>query len=455
VKPAKPRTRRLVRDDRRYLWHPFTQMQAWMDGDPVVVIEKGRGFTLVDTDGNRYLDGVSSLWCSVHGHGVKKIDRAVRKQLSRIAHSTLLGLASPPSIRLAAVLVRLAPAGLDRVFYSDNGATAVEAAVKMALQYHAQTGHPERNLFAGLVEAYHGDTMGSVSVGGMDSFHSMFSPLRFDTVRIPSPHCYRCPEGLDPKGCAMECADRAADMIGKNADRLAAAVIEPLVQGAAGMIVHPPGFLKRIREACDRSGVLLIADEVATGFGRTGTLLACSQEEVTPDLLCLAKGISGGYLPLAATLATEKVFSAFLGSVESGRAFYHGHTYTGNALGCAAALESIRLLQSRVMPGLPGRAAHLADLLDRLVRPLPHVGDVRGRGLMVGIELVRSRETREPFPAADRTGHRVILEARRRGVMLRPLGDVIVLMPAPAMGKRDLGRLVSVTAESIRTVTGG
>ena len=425
-----------------------------MDQDPVVVIEKGRGFYLVDTDGNRYLDGVSSLWCSVHGHGVGRIDRAVRKQLSRIAHSTLLGLASPPSIRLAAMLVRLAPPGLGRVFYSDNGATAVEAAVKMALQYQVQTGRPERNLFAGLVEAYHGDTMGSVSLSGMDSFHSMFSALRFETVRIPSPYCYRCPEGLEPETCAMACADRAGTVIEENADRLAAVVIEPLVQGAAGMIVHPPGFLKRIREACDRSGVLLIADEVATAFGRTGTLFACSQEDVAPDLLCLAKGISGGYLPLAATLATDKIFHAFLGTVESRRAFYHGHTYTGNALGCAAAMESLKLLQSRVMPGLAERAALLADLLDRLVRPLTHVGDVRHRGLMAGIELVRSRETRAPYPAADRTGHRVILEARRRGVMLRPLGDVIVLMPAPAMGKKDLGRLVAVTAESIRAVTG-
>ncbi len=443
-----------MREDRRYLWHPFTQMQAWVEDDPVVIIEKGRGFYLVDTDGNRYLDGVSSLWCSVHGHGVARIDRAVRKQLARIAHSTLLGLASPPSIRLAAMLVRQAPPGLSRLFYSDNGATAVEAAVKMALQYQVQSGRPGKKLFAGLVEAYHGDTLGSVSVGGMDSFHSMFSALQFDTVRIPSPYCYRCPEGLKPHACSMECADRAEAIIGENAGRLAAVVIEPLVQGAAGMIVHPSGFLKRIRRACDDAEVLLIADEVATGFGRTGTLFACSQEGVTPDLLCLAKGISGGYLPVAATLTTEKVFSAFLGSVESRRAFYHGHTYTGNALGCAAAVESLKLLR-RVLPDLADKVAHFARLLAERVEPLPHAGDVRHRGLMAGIELVRSRETKEPYPAADRTGHRVILEARRRGVMLRPLGDVIVLMPAPAMGKKDLSRLVTVTAESIRSVTGG
>ena len=453
-KPVRERTRRLIAEDRKVLWHPFTQMAGWLESEEILVIEKGKGCILVDTDGNRYLDGVSSLWCNLHGHRVGSIDRAIRKQLSDVAHSTLLGLAGPSSIRLAGMLVDSAPRGLRRVFFSDNGATAVEAAVKMALQYHRQTGRPEKTLFAGLTDAYHGDTIGSVSIGGMDLFHGIFSPLRFEVVRVPSPFCYRCPEKLDRRRCAMDCARRAEEILARHAGRLAALVIEPCVQGAAGMIVHPEGYLRRMKRACEKHSILLIADEVATGFGRTGTLFACSGEEVTPDLLCLAKGITGGYLPLAATLATEEIFAAFLGTHESHRAFYHGHTYTGNALACAAAIESMKLLRRRVMPSLPEKIRLFSKLLDEQVRPIPHVGDVRQKGLMVGIECVADAATREPYPAAERIGHRVILAARARGVLLRPLGDVVVLMPPLAIAPGDMKRLVETAAESILEVTG-
>jgi adenosylmethionine-8-amino-7-oxononanoate aminotransferase len=440
--------------DRRHVWHPFTQMQGWMKDEEVVVIEEGGGFWLQDTEGRRYLDGISSLWCNVHGHRVEAIDRAVREQLDRVAHSTLLGLANVPSIELAARLAAIAPQGLTRVFYSDAGATAVEAALKIAFQCQAQRGERQRTRFAALGAAYHGDTVGGVSLGGIEVMHGVFDPLRFETVRLPSPNCYRCPLELERASCSMDCADEAERILADNAATLAGLVIEPLVQGAAGIIVHPAGYLARVRAACDRLGLLLVADEVAVGLGRTGSLFACSQEQVTPDLLCLAKGLSGGYLPLAATLATEEVFEAFLGPHDEYRAFFHGHTFTGNPLGCAAALASLDLLEDE-LPRLRDKISLLGTLLDERVAGLRHVGDVRQRGMMVGIELVQERETKKPYPTAWRMAHRVILEARSRGVIIRPLGDVVVLMPALGMAEEELDLLVHATARAIHTVTEG
>jgi adenosylmethionine---8-amino-7-oxononanoate aminotransferase len=448
-----PTTEELIALDRRHVWHPFTQMQGWMDDEDVLVIDKAQGFWLEDTGGRRYLDGISSLWCNMHGHRVEAIDQAVREQLDRIAHSTLLGMANTPSIQLAARLAEITPGDLDRVFYSDAGATAVEAALKMAFQYHAQRGDTGRDSFAALSDAYHGDTVGSVSIGGIEVMHSVFDPLRFNVVRLPSPHCYRCPLGLDPDTCGLKCADDAEQILEQHASSLAGLVIEPLVQGAAGIIVHPEGYLARMREVCTRLGILLVADEVAVGFGRTGTMFACEQEAVVPDLLCLAKGISGGYLPLAATVATEEVFSAFLGSYASRKTFFHGHTYTGNPLGCAAGLASMDLLQG-LMPELPGRVERLANLLAAEVKPLPHVGQIRQKGLMVGIELVEDVTSRRAYAPALRTGHQVIMAARNAGVIIRPLGDVVVLMPGPSMPDDELELLIKTTAAAVAQVTG-
>lgn len=446
------RTASLVAMDRRHLWHPFTQMRAWMETEEVLVIERGEGNWLVDTDGRRYLDGVSSLWCNIHGHRVPEIDRAVIDQLGRIAHTTMLGLANIPSIELAGRLAAAAPAGLTRVFYSDAGATAVEAALKIAFQFQRQTGRTGRTRFAALDCAYHGDTVGSVSVGGIESMHGIFDPLRFETVRLPAPYCYRCPLDLRPGDCGNACAARAVETLEAHAAALAGLVIEPLVQGAAGMIVQPPGYLKTVANACRRLGILLIADEVATGFGRTGTMFACTQEGVTPDLLCAAKGLTGGYLPVAATLATEAVFEAFLGEPDEGRAFLHGHTYTGNPLGCAAALASMDLLAGFV-DSLPAKGAAFGALLDERVTPLAHVGEIRRRGLMVGIEVVADRDGRTPYPAALRMGHRVIKAARARGVIIRPLGDVVVLMPPLSIAADEIALLVDAAAGSIRECT--
>jgi adenosylmethionine-8-amino-7-oxononanoate aminotransferase len=444
-------TRDLVTLDRRHFWHPFTQMSSWIEDEDVVVIESGKGCWLVDTEGRRYLDGVSSLWCNLHGHRVEAIDDAVRDQLDRIAHSTTLGLTSVPAARLAGRLASIAPPGLGRIFYSDSGATAVEAALKIAFQYHAQTGAGSRTRFAALGSAYHGDTVGSVSLGGIESMHGMFAPLRFEVVRIPTPDCLRCPLGLERASCALGCADEAVRILEEHAPQLAGLVVEPLVQGAAGMIVQPGGYLSRLAAACGRLGILLVADEVATGFGRTGTLFACTQEDVRPDLMCLAKGLTGGYLPVAATLATEEIFSAFLGTPASGRAFLHGHTYTGNPLGCAAALASLDLLEP-MLETLPARAERFGALLDPLA-DLEHVVEIRRRGFMVGIEVMQDPASRTPYPPERRTGHRIIREARSRGVIIRPLGDVVVLNPPLSISDEEMELLVRVTGESIAAVT--
>ena len=449
---AEQRHRRLAELDRRHLWHPFTQMEGWLGEEPLIV-ERGEGAYLFDTLGHRYLDGVSSLWVNVHGHRRAEIDAAVAAQLGRVAHSTLLGLSNVPAVELAARLCELAPRGLSRVFYSDSGSTAVEVALKMAFQHWKQRGHPEKRRFLALGEAYHGDTLGSVSVGGMSLFHEIFRPLLFEVLRAPPPYCYRCPLQKSFPSCELACAAEAERLIETHAAELAAVIVEPLVQGAAGMITQPVGYLRRLRSACDRAGVLLIADEVAVGFGRTGSLFACEQEGVVPDLLCLAKGITGGYLPLAATLATEAIFESFLGAHDSDRTFFHGHTYTGNPLACAAALASLALFDSdRTVEKLGPKAARLAQGLSPLGAHA-HVGELRQRGLMVGIELVADRGTRQPFPRAERRGHRATLEARRLGAILRPLGDVLVLMPPLCVDGAQLDELCAIARQAVEVAT--
>ena len=391
------------------------------------MIDRAEGVELIDTDGRRYLDGVSSLWCNVHGHRHPAIDEAVREQLDRVAHSTMLGLSHPGAAELAARLIEVAPPGLSRVFYSDSGSTAVEVALKMAFQYWQHRGgqHVRRASFICLEDAYHGDTIGSVSVGGMELFHSAFGPLLFET--------HHAPHG------DIEAMER---LISTREEEVAAVVIEPLVQGAAGMITHPPGYLRAVRRLCDRHGLLLICDEVATGFGRTGTMFACEQEGVSPDLLCVAKGLTGGYMPLAATLATERIYEAFLGSYSEFKTFFHGHTYTGNPLACAAALASLEVFRrERTLVRLQPKIRLLSESLAE-VEEMNEVSEVRQCGLMVGIDLG------EHDPEL-RLGNRVALEARKRGVIVRPLGDVIVLMPPLAISKQDLRRLVDVVAESI------
>jgi adenosylmethionine-8-amino-7-oxononanoate aminotransferase len=444
----------LVAWDRRHLWHPFTQMADWMDEEPLVVAS-AEGCTLIDTDGRRYLDGVSSLWCNVHGHRHPRLDAALREQIDRVAHTTLLGLGSVPAIELAHALQRLVPPGLTRVFYSDAGATAVEAALRIALQYHQLRGSPARVRFASLVEGYHGDTLGAVGVGYSETFHRFVAAATVPAVRLTPPHVFRWQHGLEAEAAVDAALAEAERTLAAHAASLAAVIVEPLVQGAAGMWIHPPRYLARLAESARRHGILLIADEVATGFGRTGTMFACEQAGITPDLMCLAKGLSGGYLPLAATLATEEVFATFLAPYEDFRAFFHGHTFTGNALACAVALASLRVFEEEhTLERLQPKIAHLRVRLAREVAPLPHTGEVRQQGVMIGIELVADRARRTPYDPAARVGQRIVRAARARGVVIRPLGSVIVLMPPLAISMAELDRLIDVARDAIVEVTG-
>jgi adenosylmethionine-8-amino-7-oxononanoate aminotransferase len=427
-------TAALAAIDHRHVWHPFTQQQGWAE-EPPLLIERADGTTLYDTDGNAYIDGVSSLWCNVHGHRHPLIDAAVREQLDRVAHSTMLGLSHPPAIELAQRLVAIAPPGLERVFYSDSGSTAVEIALKMAFQWWAHRGRDDpraarRRGFICLRNGYHGDTIGSVSVGGIELFHSLYRPLLFDAWQA------------EPGD-----ADQMEALLSEHDGEVAAVIVEPLVQGAAGILPQPPGYLRRVRELCDAHDVFLICDEVATGFGRTGRMFACEHEGVTPDFLCLAKGLTGGYLPLAATLTTERVHDGFLGAFEEFKTFFHGHTYTGNPLACAAALATLEVFErERTLDRVQEKIAVFAGALERHVAPLDAVVAVRRCGLMCGIEL-------RAHAVAERLGHQVTLAARRRGAIVRPLGDVIVLMPPLAIDEAQLVRLVEITAAAIAEVT--
>lgn len=439
----------LAAKDKQFVWHPFTQMQDWLAAEPLIV-EQAEGNYLIDVEGRRYLDGVSSLWVTVHGHRRKEIDDAVRAQLDRVAHTTLLGLANVPSIELAEKLVAIAPPGLTKVFYSDSGSTAVEIALKIAYQYQQHRGKPEKRKFVALADAYHGDTIGAVSVGGIDLFHQIFRPMLFDALRVPTPYWYRNNEANDAASCRELCLTALERTLAKHAHEIAAFVIEPLVQGAAGMITQPPGYLRRAADLCKEHDVLLICDEVATGFGRTGTMFACTQEAVTPDLLCLAKGLTGGYLPLAATMATEQVYRQFLGKYSDQKTFFHGHTYTGNPLACAAALASLDIFEKdRVLANVAGRIETLTSLLEGRIAPLAHVGQVRQRGLMVGIELVQDRGSRALYPYEHAIGARVCRAIRNHGVILRPLGPVIVLMPPLSITDDELRLIVEATRACI------
>ncbi len=413
--------------DREIVWHPFTQMQEYMAEDPLIV-ERGEGCYLYDIEGNRYIDGVSSLWVNVHGHQKKELDQAIQDQLQKVAHSTLLGVGNVPSILLAEKLLQIAPKNLSKVFYSDNGSTSVEVALKMAFQYWQQQGgeHAKKVNFITLQEAYHGDTIGSVSVGGIDLFHQLFRPLLFNSFQIPN-----------------FSFEAATELFQKYSGQIAACVVEPMIQGASGMRLAPPGFLTHVRKLCDQHGAFLICDEVATGFGRTGKMFAVEHEWVAPDFLCVAKGITGGYLPLAATLTTQKVFDGFCGAYGEFKAFFHGHSYTGNPLACAVALANLELFEhEEILKNLQPKIQFLQEELKRFENH-PDVLQVRQLGMMVGIEL-KSTELK--------LGARVCYAARKRGALLRPLGNVLVVMPPLSMDVSTLHELLSVLYEALKEI---
>jgi len=501
---------RLAQLDHAYIWHPFTQMRDWLKREPIVIVA-GRGAVLRDVHGREYLDANASIWTNLHGHNHPKINAAIQGQLRKIAHSSALGLANEPASLLAEKLVKLANtelvgraysrAGssvasphLNKVFFSDDGSTAMEVALKLAYEYARRTRSADSlsakctPRFLSLEGAYHGDTVGAVSLGHVDLFHKSYAGLLFKTDKVMAPYCYRCPfnqakperaDAREYRKCNWQCVDKVEQAFAQQRKRgnpYAAFVFEPLIQGAAGMIPQPAGWLRRATEIARSHGALLIADEVMTGFGRTGVLgsgfrvqsskmqgqnserrtlnteqalFACHHEGVQPDFLCLAKGMTGGYLPMAATLTTEKVFDAFLGEYEEFKTFFHGHSYTANQLGAAAALASLEILQSHTSRAARwGLEQTLREELQTLWS-LPNVGDVRQVGLIVGVELVKDWHTRRPFDLRERVGIRVCETMTRRGVLTRPVGNVLVLMPPYCTTVSQAKRMVATLCESI------
>ena len=436
----------LVAWDKRYLWHPFTQMQDWLAEDPII-IERGEGCYLIDIAGNRYIDGIASMWTNVHGHNHPDLNTALKTQLDKIAHTTLLGYSNIPAIQLAQKLVELTPPGLNKVFYSDNGSTAVEVALKMAYQYWQHKGEPQRKLFLHFDNAYHGDTIGAMSVGGIDSFHNTFDSLLFKGIRVsaPEPH----PDST-VKNRWLNAVERA---LSEHVGQIAGIILEPIVQGAGGMLISPKGFLKELAALAKRSETLLIVDEVMTGLGRTGKMWACEHENVTPDFLCTAKGLAGGYLPLAATLTTDEIYNAFLGEYRDLKTFFHGHTFTGNPLACAVALENIAIFErENLLPRLQPTIEHFRNRLQEFYE-LPHVSDVRVCGLVAGVELMEDPDTGTPYPFEEKVGIQVCKEALTRGAILRPLVNTIVLMPPLQISISELDTLLDIVYTSITTVT--
>jgi len=464
--------------DKKYIWHPFTQMKEWLEEKPIIITE-GRDCFIKDIYGRWYLDGVSSLWVNVHGHRKKEIDDAIKKQIDNISHSTLLGLSNVPAVKLAEKLIQVTqkslpshppltkgglrgvansafspqPSALSKVFYSDDGSTAVEVALKMAFQYWRHKGIDGKNTFVLLNNAYHGDTIGAVSVGGINIFHKAFEPLLFKTYKAPSPYCYRCELKKKYPECKLACLNKMEKILKNHSDKIAALIIEPLIQAAGGMITSPPRYLRGARELCTKYNILMIADEVATGFGRTGRIFACEHEGVVPDFLCLSKGITGGYMPLAVTLTTDEIYNAFLGEFKDLKTFFHGHSYTGNPLACAAAIACLDLFEKeRVIENLKGKIQILEAWLKE-VSNLKHTGDVRHIGLMAGVELVRNKKTKEPYDFEEKMGWRVAYKARDNGVFIRPLGNVVVIMPPLSISEQNLNQLLKVIKDSIGAVT--
>jgi adenosylmethionine-8-amino-7-oxononanoate aminotransferase len=437
--------------DRRHHWHAFTQMAEY---EPLI-IERAEGCRLIDIDGREYLDGAASMWCNVHGHNHPRINAAISEQLDRVAHCTALGMGSDTTLRLARRLADLAPGNLEHVFFASDGSSAVEVALKMAFQYWRQCEKPkpEKTKFIAFGEAYHGDTIGSASVSGIARFHALFEPLLFDVIRAPMPDTRRLPKGTRETEAADHFLSEVEALMKQHHRELAAIVIEPLVQCAAGMIVQPRGFLRGLLELARAHDVLLIADEIAVGCGRTGTMFACQQEGVVPDFLCLGKGLSGGYLPIAATVTHGEIYQAFLGGFDQGRTLHHGHTFSGNPLGAAAALASLDVFEEeRTLENLQPKMARLGEHLCRLAEH-PHVTATRQRGLMAAFELTPDKATARPYPAGERRAWRVCREALARGVWIRPLADVLYVMPALAISVEELDTLMNTVAAAVDKVT--
>lgn len=439
----------LSKIDLQYIWHPCSQMKDY-ETLPPIVIDHGKGVYLYDKNGKRYLDVVSSWWCNLLGHCNEKISARMKQQLDKLEHVIFANFTHEPAIQLCERLVQILPKGLCKFNFSDNGSAAIECALKMAFQYQYQTGHPEKKRFMALSEGYHGETIGALSVGGLDLYAEIYKPMLMDIVRVEAPDCYRCPYGECRDTCQCECFQQVEEALSKYGQEIAAFIMEPLVQGSAGMRIYPPLYLKKLREACDRYGVLLIADEIATGFGRTGKLFACDHAGITPDILCMSKGLTGGYLPMAITVTTQEIYDAFYDDYNKGKAFMHSHTYSGNPLACSAALAVQDILEEeQILEHAAQRADYLHEQLMNALGDHPNVGEIRHIGLINGIELVADRKTKTPFPSEDRVGYQIYKRALQEGVIFRPLGDVIYFNPPLIIKEEEIDEAVAVCKKVI------
>lgn len=443
-----------IEKDLKYVWHPDTQMKQYEGSDfKPTIIERGEGIYLYDIDGNKYIDGISSWWVNTLGHSNPKLNKVLTQQAEKIEHVLLADFTHKPAIELAEKLVKLAGEPFSKVFYSDDGSTAVEVAIKMAYQYWYQKGKPEKKHFVSMTESYHGDTLGSVSVGGIDIYKKIFNPLVFETLKVCAPYCYRCPKNCKQGQCNIECFNEVEELFKTRHNEIAAMIVEPLVQGAAGMRIYPAQYLKKLRSLCDKYEILLIDDEVAMAFGRTGKYFAFEHAGIKPDIFCVAKGITAGYIPLAATITTNKIFNAFYDDFSQLKTFYHGHSFTGNPVACAIAVENLKIMEEeKIIESLQPKIKKLKDCLEKF-QTLKHVGDIRHIGMIGAIEIVKNKTTKEPYLFTERIGHKVFREAMKNGALLRPIGNIIYFLPPLIITEEEIEKLTEIAYNAIKTVT--
>jgi len=443
----------LVKKDIKHIWHPFTQMKDY-ETDAPLIIDRGKGVYIWDLEGNKYLDAISSWWVNTLGHSHPRLNEALKRQVDKIEHVLLAGFSHEPAIELAEKLIEITPEKLTKVFYSDNGSTAVEVALKMAYQYWQQTGQPKKSKFIALKNSYHGDTIGAVSVGGVDVYHKIYKPLLFDINQAESPYCYRCPMGKDKNTCNIECLGSVEKIMEEHSEEIAGIIVEPLAQAAGGMIIYPAEYLRRLRGLCDKYNALLIDDEVAMGFGRTGKMFAFEHAGIVPDLVCLAKGLTAGYLPLSVTLAADEIYQAFYDDYEKLKTFFHGHSFTGNPLAASVAVENLKILEEeKIIESLPPKIEVLRKNLEKF-RELDCVGDIRHIGMIGAVEIVKNRETKEPYTFEERIGSKIYKEALKRGVILRPLGSIIYFMPPYVITEEEIEQMVDIGVTSVKEAIG-
>ncbi len=440
----------LSEKDLKYIWHPCSQMKDYEELPPIV-IKNAKGLYLYDYDNNKYADVISSWWCNLFGHCNERISNAVQNQLHTLEHVIFANFSHEGAINLCEKLASILPEGLEKFCFTDNGSAAIEASMKMSFQYHYQTGNPQKKKFMALSDAYHGETLGALSVSGVDLYSKIYKPILLDINRIPGPDCYNCPYNLERDSCEAECFSKCEEIFDKHGEETAAFIIEPMLQAAAGMKIYSPVYLQKLRKICDEYNVHLIADEIAAGYGRTGKMFACEHAGISPDIMCLSKGLTGGYMPMALAVTTKKIYDAFYSDYKEGKAFMHSHTYSGNPLACSAALEVLKIFEDEnILENNIEKAKYFNSEIYNIFSNLDYIGDIRSIGLINAIQIVKNKEKKEAFPAENRTGYQIYKRALKKGLLLRPLGDIIYFNPPLNITKEEINSVISIASEVIK-----